>query len=110
MIVRGNGDPLVDSQRALWLEKLRTIELKENLDASQKEKNNQGVEADENTKFFHAIVNQKRRTLSIHGIMYEGHSLLDPTMIKDAFHSFFESKFQKIDVVKITSHSPFYKS
>ncbi|GJS38952.1 RNA-directed DNA polymerase, eukaryota, reverse transcriptase zinc-binding domain protein [Tanacetum coccineum] len=55
--------------------------------------------SDENSKFFHAIVNQKRRTFSIHGIKHEGHWLSDPQTIKDAFHSFFESKFKKVDVV-----------
>ncbi|GKA66196.1 RNA-directed DNA polymerase, eukaryota, reverse transcriptase zinc-binding domain protein [Tanacetum coccineum] len=60
-----------DSQRPVWLEKLRSIELEEHLDISQKAKVRWGIEADENIKFFHAIVNQKRRTLLIHGIKHE---------------------------------------
>ncbi|PWA66381.1 Endonuclease/exonuclease/phosphatase [Artemisia annua] len=98
-IERGIGDPSVDSQRALWLANLHAIEFKENLDASQKAKIKWGVEADENSKFFHATINQKRRSLAIHGIMYEGHWLTDPHLIKNAFLTFFESKFQRIDVI-----------
>ncbi|GJU12314.1 RNA-directed DNA polymerase, eukaryota [Tanacetum coccineum] len=88
--VRGYGNLVVDSQRSTWIENLRNIEMKENLDISQKAK--------------------KRRTLSIHGIKHEGHWLSDPQTIKDAFHSFFESKFKKVDVVKIVVRSPFYKT
>ncbi|GJX68445.1 RNA-directed DNA polymerase, eukaryota, reverse transcriptase zinc-binding domain protein [Tanacetum coccineum] len=97
--IRGPGNIVVDSQRSTWLENLRNIELKENLDISPKAKVKWGIEADENSKFFHAIVNQKRRALSIHGIKHEGHWLSDPHTIKDTFHSFFESKFKKVDVV-----------
>ncbi|GJV59705.1 RNA-directed DNA polymerase, eukaryota, reverse transcriptase zinc-binding domain protein [Tanacetum coccineum] len=109
-IVRGTGDVVVGSQRITWLTNLRSIELKENLDFSQKAKIKWGIEADENSKLFHATVNQKRRYLSIHGIKHEGKWLSEPHRIKDAFYSFFESKFQRVDVVKIVNRSPFYKS
>ncbi|GJS89701.1 RNA-directed DNA polymerase, eukaryota, reverse transcriptase zinc-binding domain protein [Tanacetum coccineum] len=68
-----------------------------------------GNEADENSNSFH-ISHQKRRTLSIHGIKYEGQWLTDPLRIKDAFYSFFEAKFKKGDVSKIDTRSMFYKS
>nr|GFA63423.1 RNA-directed DNA polymerase, eukaryota, reverse transcriptase zinc-binding domain protein [Tanacetum cinerariifolium] len=108
--VRGSGNIMADSQRYTWLENIRNIELKENLDISQKAKVKLGIEADENSKFFHAIVNQKRRTLSIHGIKHEGQWLSDPHTIKDVFNSFFEAKFKKGDVVKIIDRSPFYNT
>nr|GEY64757.1 RNA-directed DNA polymerase, eukaryota, reverse transcriptase zinc-binding domain protein [Tanacetum cinerariifolium] len=53
---------IIDSQRALWIDRLRDIELKENTDASQKAKIRWDIEADENSNFFHAMVNQKRRS------------------------------------------------
>nr|GEW61600.1 reverse transcriptase domain, reverse transcriptase zinc-binding domain protein [Tanacetum cinerariifolium] len=103
-------DLSVDAQRSSWIDNLRNIDLKENLDSSQKAKIKWGIEADENSKFFHAIVNQKRRYLSIQGIKLEGHWIEDPLGIKDAFLTFFEQKFQKVDAVKIVNRSPFYKS
>ncbi|GKC45170.1 hypothetical protein Tco_1062892 [Tanacetum coccineum] len=106
-IANETGDVMVDSQRSTWLENLRSIQLKENLDLSQKAKIKWGVEADENSKFFHAIV---KRYLSIHEIKYEEHWLTDPLTIKDALFTFYETKFQRVDVVKIASRSPFYKS
>ncbi|GJS97372.1 RNA-directed DNA polymerase, eukaryota [Tanacetum coccineum] len=104
------ADLSVDAQRSSWIDSLRAIELKENMDFSQKAKIKWGIEADENSKFFHAIVNQKRRYLSIQGIKIEGHWIEDPLGIKDAFLTFYEHKFQKVEVVKIVNRSPFYKT
>ncbi|GKE65601.1 RNA-directed DNA polymerase, eukaryota, reverse transcriptase zinc-binding domain protein, partial [Tanacetum coccineum] len=102
-IARRTDNFVLDSQRVTWLTDLRNIESKESLDYSQKAKIKWGIEADENSKFFHASVNQKRRYLSIHGIKHEGQWLSDPLKIKDVFHSFFKSKFQKVDVARIVS-------
>nr|GEY28825.1 RNA-directed DNA polymerase, eukaryota [Tanacetum cinerariifolium] len=60
-IASRSSDFIIDSQRALWIDRLRDIELKENTDASQKAKIRWDIEADENSNFFHAMVNQKRR-------------------------------------------------
>nr|GFB36247.1 RNA-directed DNA polymerase, eukaryota, reverse transcriptase zinc-binding domain protein [Tanacetum cinerariifolium] len=109
-IASRSSDFIIDSQRAFWINRLRDIELKENTDASQKAKIRWDIEADENSNFFHAIVNQKRRYLSVKGIKVEGIWIEDPKDIKDAFLSFFEKKFHKFDVVKIVNRSPFYKS
>ncbi|GJU62812.1 RNA-directed DNA polymerase, eukaryota [Tanacetum coccineum] len=109
-IASGTGDVMVGSQRSIWLSNLRRLELEENLDFSQKAKIKWGIEADENSKFFHAIVNQKRRYLSIHGIKHEGQWISEPHRIKAVFYSFFVTKFQRKNVVKIVNRSPFYKS
>nr|GEY46438.1 RNA-directed DNA polymerase, eukaryota [Tanacetum cinerariifolium] len=109
-IASRSSDFIIDSQRALWIDRLRDIELKENTYASQKAKIRWDIEADENSNFFHAMVNQKHRYLSIKGNKVEGIWIEDPKDIKDAFLSFFEKKFHKFDVVKIVNRSPFYKS
>nr|GEX73150.1 putative RNA-directed DNA polymerase, eukaryota, reverse transcriptase zinc-binding domain protein [Tanacetum cinerariifolium] len=100
---------VLDSQRTEWLTKLRNIESNENSNFIQKAKIKWGIEEDENSKFFHATVNQKRRYLSIHGIKHGGHWLTDPSSIKEVFLSFFESKFRRTDVANIVIRSPFYR-
>nr|GEY77720.1 RNA-directed DNA polymerase, eukaryota [Tanacetum cinerariifolium] len=97
-------------QRATCIDNLRQIGHDESIDSSQKTKIKWFVEADDNTKFFHAMVNQKHRYLTIHGIKFEGRWIEDPTGIKDVFTNFFEQKFQQIQVVNIINRSPFYKS
>nr|GEX54484.1 hypothetical protein [Tanacetum cinerariifolium] len=57
------SDPITDvNLRSSWIDKLRDIVSKENQDIAQKAKIKWGIEADENTKFFHATINKKRST------------------------------------------------
>nr|GEZ07999.1 RNA-directed DNA polymerase, eukaryota, reverse transcriptase zinc-binding domain protein [Tanacetum cinerariifolium] len=60
-----NGSSSTDGhdQRATCIDNLRQIEHDKSIDSSQKAKIKWCVEADDNTKFFHAMVNQKRRGL-----------------------------------------------
>nr|GEW20062.1 RNA-directed DNA polymerase, eukaryota [Tanacetum cinerariifolium] len=58
------SDPITDANlRSSWIDKLRDIVSKENQDIAQKAKIKWGVEADENTRFFHATINKKRRSV-----------------------------------------------
>ncbi|GKA73845.1 RNA-directed DNA polymerase, eukaryota [Tanacetum coccineum] len=101
---------VADYQRSSWIDRLRQIEVNESIDSNQKGKVKWCAEADENSKFFHAIVNQRRRYLAIQGIKVDGHWIVDPPRIKDAFISFFEKKFKHMEVIKVVNRSPFYKS
>ncbi|GJW77906.1 putative RNA-directed DNA polymerase, eukaryota, reverse transcriptase zinc-binding domain protein [Tanacetum coccineum] len=51
------------------------------------------VEGDENTKFFYGIINSKRNTQMIKGILHEGTWITDPLDIKSAFLNFYKDKF-----------------
>ncbi|GJS16144.1 putative RNA-directed DNA polymerase, eukaryota, reverse transcriptase zinc-binding domain protein [Tanacetum coccineum] len=55
------------------------------------------VEGDENTKFFHGLINQRRRTQAINGIMHDGVWITNPNQIKEVFLNFFKEKFQAND-------------
>nr|GEY08021.1 putative ribonuclease H protein At1g65750 family [Tanacetum cinerariifolium] len=55
------------------------------------------IEGDENSKFFHGLINKKRRNQMINGIMVEGTWIKDPNLIKDAFFQFYKDKFQAQD-------------
>ncbi|GKB10879.1 hypothetical protein Tco_0844802 [Tanacetum coccineum] len=44
------------------------------------------IEGDENSKFFHGIINRKRANLSVKGIMIEGEWVDDPIRVKDEFY------------------------
>ncbi|GKB80382.1 putative RNA-directed DNA polymerase, eukaryota, reverse transcriptase zinc-binding domain protein [Tanacetum coccineum] len=67
------------------------------LDLAQKAKIQWDVEGDENSKFFHGILNQKRRHQSIHGILSDGEWIANPFTIKDEFYKFYKSKFKSFD-------------
>nr|GEW21081.1 putative RNA-directed DNA polymerase, eukaryota, reverse transcriptase zinc-binding domain protein [Tanacetum cinerariifolium]GEW21165.1 putative RNA-directed DNA polymerase, eukaryota, reverse transcriptase zinc-binding domain protein [Tanacetum cinerariifolium] len=64
-------------------------------DSIQKSKVSWAIEGDENSKFFHGIINKKRSHLAVRGVFEEGSWITDPTHVKKAFRVHFESRFQK---------------
>ncbi|GJS27064.1 RNA-directed DNA polymerase, eukaryota [Tanacetum coccineum] len=67
------------------------------MDSIQKARIKWDVEGDENSKFFHNLINKKRRHNSINGIMHEGNWVTDPQQIKEVILNFFKFKFQAND-------------
>ncbi|GKC60364.1 putative RNA-directed DNA polymerase, eukaryota, reverse transcriptase zinc-binding domain protein [Tanacetum coccineum] len=106
----GLGSSSLHSRRKDLLLKLRDIECAESLDAYQKAKIKWGIEANENTKFFHGIVKKKRRDLAINGVMKNGIWFSDPGDIKDIFREFFVEKFKHFEGVDVTRRSDHYKT
>ncbi|GKA17721.1 RNA-directed DNA polymerase, eukaryota, partial [Tanacetum coccineum] len=63
-------------------------------DCTQKAKIQWAIEEDENTKFFHGVINRKRANLSIKGIMVDGEWVDDPIRVKEEFRTHFATRFQ----------------
>nr|GEU30543.1 RNA-directed DNA polymerase, eukaryota [Tanacetum cinerariifolium] len=64
-------------------------------DSIQKSKVSWAIEGDENSKYFHGIINKKRSHLAVRGVFEEGGWITDPTLVKKAFRVHFKSRFQK---------------
>nr|GEU64793.1 RNA-directed DNA polymerase, eukaryota [Tanacetum cinerariifolium] len=60
----------------------------------QKAKIHWAIEGDENSKYFHAIINKKRVNLSVKGVMVDGDWIDDPGLVKQEFRSHFADRFQ----------------
>ena len=57
------------------MNQLHEIQAASNCDIKQKAKIQWAIEGDENSKYFHSIINKKRANLSVNGIMVDGDSL-----------------------------------
>ncbi|GJS77431.1 RNA-directed DNA polymerase, eukaryota [Tanacetum coccineum] len=68
----GKGNVVILNERATLLKDLLDLNAKDSLDMAQKAKIRWSVEGDENSKFFHEIINKKRSQLVIRGIFVEG--------------------------------------
>nr|GEU52035.1 hypothetical protein [Tanacetum cinerariifolium] len=79
--------------RIEFLHEIDKIDRCDSLDLFQKSRINWDIEGDENSKFFHGIVNQRRRTNSIHGIIW----VIDSLIVKDTFLKIFKEKFELHD-------------
>ncbi|GKA66695.1 putative RNA-directed DNA polymerase, eukaryota, reverse transcriptase zinc-binding domain protein [Tanacetum coccineum] len=96
-IDEGSASPSDTENRLNLLHELEIIDKFASMDLIQKARVKWDIEGDENTKFFHGLINQKRRNQMINGIMVDGNWITDPSLIKDAFFQFYKVKFQAQD-------------
>ena len=89
----GLADPVLIQERRDVHKKLGDLESVEQLDVLQKTRINWVVEGDENTSFFHGMLNRRRKQLQIRGVLADGRWEVDPGVVKNVFHEFFKSKF-----------------
>ncbi|GJY57104.1 RNA-directed DNA polymerase, eukaryota [Tanacetum coccineum] len=90
--IRGVTDDVLLS-RMEAMKQLQEINSSVNCDFVQKAKVRWAIEGDENSKFFHGIINRKRANLSVKGIMIEGEWVDDPIRVKDEFRNHFADRF-----------------
>ena len=76
-------------QRIAELEKLAVLDLK------QKARIRWTIDGDENTRFFHGYVNNKKSKNHIHGLLINGSWSTNVAEIKDEVLSFYQRKFQE---------------
>ncbi|GJR93903.1 RNA-directed DNA polymerase, eukaryota [Tanacetum coccineum] len=89
----GVNDEILLSRKDL-MKQMQDIKSSEARDCMQKAKIQWAIEGDENSKFFHGIINRKRANLSIKGIMVDGEWVDDPNRVKEEFRSHFATRFQ----------------
>nr|GEY46032.1 RNA-directed DNA polymerase, eukaryota [Tanacetum cinerariifolium] len=96
-------DKMFDSENASDVLRLKRLDLNRQLndikslessDWLQKSKIKWAVEGDENSNFFHGIINKKRSQLSIRGVLVDGQWKTDPDVVKDAFKDHFSNRFK----------------
>ncbi|KAM0029767.1 putative RNA-directed DNA polymerase [Helianthus debilis subsp. tardiflorus] len=63
------------------------------MDLQQKSRVRWAKEGDENTKYFHGIVNANKSNNRIHGLHIDGEWVADPPLVKDHIFSYFADKF-----------------
>ena len=59
----------------------------------QKAKVKWAIEGDENSKYFHGIINKKRHQMAIRGISVNGEWVMDPHKVKQEFFQHFANRF-----------------
>ncbi|GJT54285.1 RNA-directed DNA polymerase, eukaryota, reverse transcriptase zinc-binding domain protein [Tanacetum coccineum] len=88
------------SDREKRIKLLQDIDKLENLEALnliQKAHIKWDIEGDENSKFFHGMINNKRRSQAITGILHYGVWISEPPLIKEVFLNYYKEKFQAHD-------------
>nr|GEX43036.1 RNA-directed DNA polymerase, eukaryota [Tanacetum cinerariifolium] len=76
---------------------------------AQKAKVRWAIEGDENSKFFHGIINKKRSQLAIRGVLIEGNWIDKPCDVKNEIFNHFSNRFAKPSGPYIELHSSIFK-
>ncbi|GKF06047.1 hypothetical protein Tco_0036715, partial [Tanacetum coccineum] len=90
----GPIDSLIFRRQDL-MSNLNDLKEMEDMDFVQKAKVRWAIEGDENSKYFHGIINKKRSNLAIRGVFVDGTWCTDPILVKKAFKDHYEARFNK---------------
>ncbi|GJY59330.1 RNA-directed DNA polymerase, eukaryota [Tanacetum coccineum] len=80
-------------ERSNLLKELQDFNKSSSLDMAQKAKIRWAIEGDENSKFFHGIINKKHSQLAIHGVLADGDWIVEPSLVKNEFLKHFATRF-----------------
>nr|GEZ27489.1 RNA-directed DNA polymerase, eukaryota [Tanacetum cinerariifolium] len=94
-IDNGNGSNEVVSKRTEIINSMLRLNKIKTSEAAQKTKIKWSVEGDENSSFFHGMLNKNCSQLSIRGVMADGVWIENPDLVKDEFVQHFSSRFGK---------------
>ncbi|GKA18578.1 hypothetical protein Tco_0698493 [Tanacetum coccineum] len=98
--MRGIRLCLRNDHRLILLQEIEKIDKFASMDIIQKAHVKWDIEGDENSKFFHGLINKKRRNHDDQWVLVEGKLVLKPScLIKDAFLQFYKRK--KISMLMI---------
>ncbi|GJT68697.1 hypothetical protein Tco_1020177 [Tanacetum coccineum] len=81
-----NVDHELLNKRSYVMDSLHDLEKQESSEIAQKVKIKWSIEGDENSKYFHRILNKKRNQLAIRGILVDGVWNDSPSMVKTSFY------------------------
>ncbi|GJV95486.1 RNA-directed DNA polymerase, eukaryota [Tanacetum coccineum] len=91
---QGGTNEVILQRRLEILKNLHDINSANARDYMQKAKIQWAIEGDENSKFFHGIINRKRANLAIKGVMVDGDWVDDPCRVKEEFRLHFANRFR----------------
>ncbi|GJY87322.1 RNA-directed DNA polymerase, eukaryota [Tanacetum coccineum] len=95
IIDSGQGNEEVISTRLGIIHQIQKCDSLDSMEMAQKAKIKWAVEGDENSGFFHGIINKRRSIQSIRGVMVEGTWIDNPVNVKKEFLDHFANRFSK---------------
>ncbi|GKE16894.1 RNA-directed DNA polymerase, eukaryota, partial [Tanacetum coccineum] len=106
---KGKSTDALVIERSSLLKSLQDLNARHSLEMAQKAKIRWAIEGDENTKYFHGIINKKRSQLAIRGVLVNGDWIQEPSKVKDEFLNHFANRFSKPDGPCMTPDASLFK-
>nr|GEU68779.1 nucleotide-binding alpha-beta plait domain-containing protein [Tanacetum cinerariifolium] len=95
VIDNGNGTYLVINRRMEVIRLMQEMEKADNLEVAQKAKIKWAIEGDENSKYYHGVLNKKISLLTIRGVLADGIWIESPQLVKKEFFLLFKQRFEQ---------------
>nr|GFB89982.1 RNA-directed DNA polymerase, eukaryota [Tanacetum cinerariifolium] len=71
------------------------IDKREGADVDVKRRQEVAIEGDENSKYYHGVLNKKRGRLAIRGVLVDGIWMESPSLVKNEFFDHFKNRFEQ---------------
>ncbi|GJS07785.1 RNA-directed DNA polymerase, eukaryota [Tanacetum coccineum] len=110
IIDRGDGNEEIINKRTEVVNNIQKFDKIYSLEMAQKAKVKWSIEWDENTSFFHGVLNKKWSILNIQGIMVDGNWIESLKAVKGEFFQPFSSRFDKPDASRATINMRYPKT
>ncbi|GKD19628.1 hypothetical protein Tco_1208786 [Tanacetum coccineum] len=108
-IDQGRGTNEIANDRSKLLKELHDLNTSTSFDLAQKAKIRWAIEGDENSKYFHGIINKKRSQMAIRGVWLKVNWNVEPSIVKKEFLNHFSNRFSAPVSPKITLQARFPK-
>nr|GEX91986.1 RNA-directed DNA polymerase, eukaryota [Tanacetum cinerariifolium] len=96
---KSNDEILIE--RITLLNDLQELNNRNDMEISQKAKIQWSIEGDENSKYFHGIMNEQRSQLTIRGTLADGEWISKPHRVKNEFFTHFKKQYSPIQAPSI---------
>ncbi|GKA71923.1 RNA-directed DNA polymerase, eukaryota [Tanacetum coccineum] len=110
IIDRGDGNEEIVNKRTEVVNNIQKFDKIHSSEMVQKAKVKWSIEWDENTSFFHGVLNKKRSILNIRGIMVDGNLIESPKAVKGELFQHFSSRSDKPDASMATINMRYPKT
>nr|GEW55565.1 RNA-directed DNA polymerase, eukaryota [Tanacetum cinerariifolium] len=107
IIDRGDGNDEIMCKRSGIINNLNDLSNIQTMEVTQKTKIRWAIEGDENSSFFHGMLNKKRRTLNVRGVLVDGSWIDNPIDVKDEFFNHLARGFEIQTPKKVISRWTF---
>nr|GEW03519.1 RNA-directed DNA polymerase, eukaryota [Tanacetum cinerariifolium] len=109
VIDKGEGSDADGHQRREVVRLIQEVEKVDAMKVAQKAKIKWSIEGDENSKYYHGVLNKKRGRLTIRGVLVDGMWMESPHLVKHEFFEHFKNRFEKPDKSRILLERDFVK-
>nr|GEV36937.1 RNA-directed DNA polymerase, eukaryota [Tanacetum cinerariifolium] len=95
VIDKGEGADVDVKRRQEIVSLLQEVEKIDSMEVAQKAKIKWAIEGDENSKYYHGVLNKKRGRLAIRGVLVDGIWMESPSLVKNELFDHFKNRFEQ---------------